>query len=124
VVRLKEVAKKAGVSVPTASIIINDKPSRIPINQETKRRVLEAAKELNYYPNIFARSLRTKKTGIVGLIVSDITDPYFGGIIDGVEKVLNENDYYFFLSSAQNNPEKEELYVTKIQFSAPQKLDL
>lgn len=114
-VRLKEVAKKAGVSVATASRIINDKPSQVPISQETKRKVLEAAKKLNYYPNIFARSLRTKKTGIVGLIVSDITDPYFGGIIDGVEKVLNENDYYFFLSSAQNSPEKEELYVTKFR---------
>ena len=114
-VRLKEVAKEADVSVATASRILNDKPSQVPISQETKRRVLEAAKKLNYHPNIFARSLRTKKTGIIGLIVSDITDPYFGGIIDGVEKILNENDYYFLLSSAQNNLEKEELYLTKFR---------
>lgn len=114
-VRLKEVAKEAGVSIATASRIINDKASQVPISEKTKRKVLEAAKKLNYHPNIFARSLRTKKTGIVGLIVSDITDPYFGEMIDGVEKVLNENNYYFLLSSAQNSPEKEELYVTKFR---------
>ena len=114
---LKEVAKKAGVSITTASKILNDKPFQIHISEETKKKVLEVAKELNYYPNIFARSLRTKKTGIVGVIVSDITDPYFGGIINGAEKVLNENDYYFLLSSAQNSPRREELYLTKLRKS-------
>lgn len=114
---LKEVAKKAGVSITTASKILNDKPFQIHISEETKKKVLEVAKELNYYPNIFARSLRTKKTGIVGVIVSDITDPYFGGIINGAEKILNENDYYFLLSSAQNSPQREELYLTKLRKS-------
>jgi len=117
VATLKEVAKKAGVSITTASKILNDKPFQIHISEETKKKVLEVAKELNYYPNIFARSLRTKKTGIVGVIVSDITDPYFGGIINGAEKVLNENDYYFLLSSAQNSPRREELYLTKLRKS-------
>jgi len=117
VATLKEVAKKAGVSITTASKILNDKPFQIHISEETKKKVLEVAKELNYYPNIFARSLRTKKTGIVGVIVSDITDPYFGGIINGAEKILNENDYYFLLSSAQNSPQREELYLTKLRKS-------
>ena len=114
---LKDVAKKAGVSITTASRVLNDKPSQILISEQTKKKVLEVAKELDYYPNIFARSLRTKKTGIVGVIVSDITDPYFGGIINGAEKVLNENDYYFLLSSAQNSPQREELYLTKLRKS-------
>ena len=114
---LKDVAKKAGVSITTASRVLNDKPSQILISEETKKKVLEVAKELDYYPNIFARSLRTKKTGIVGVIVSDITDPYFGGIINGAEKILNENDYYFLLSSAQNSPQREELYLTKLRKS-------
>ena len=114
---LKKIAKKAGVSVATASRVLNDRPSQIRISEQTKKKVLKIATELDYHPNIFARSLRTRKTGIVGVIVSDITDPYFGGIIDGVEKVLNENDYYFLLSSAQNSPQKEELYLTRLRKS-------
>jgi len=114
---LKEVARKAGISVTTASRILSNRPSQIPISEETKRKVLGVAKQLDYYPNIFARSLRTGKTGIVGVIVSDVTDSFFGGIIDGIEKVLNEYDYYFLLSSAQNSPQKEELYLTKLRKS-------
>ena len=114
---LKEVAKKAGVSVTTASRILSNKPSPIPISEETRRRVLKVARRLDYLPNIFARSLRTGKTGIVGVIVSDITDSYYGGIIDGIERVLNENDYYFLLSSTQNSPQKEELYLTRLRKS-------
>lgn len=109
---LKKIAKRAGVSIATASRVLNDRPSQIRISEETKKKVLKIATELDYHPNIFARSLRTRKTGIVGVIVSDITDPYFSGIIDGVEKVLNENGYYFLLSSAQNSPQKEEIYLT------------
>jgi len=112
VTTLKKIAEKAGVSVATASRVLNDKPSQIRISEQTKKKVLKVATELDYHPNIFARSLRTRKTGIVGVIVSDITDPYFSGIIDGVEKVLNENSYYFLLSSAQNSPQKEEIYLT------------
>jgi len=117
VTTLKKIAKRAGVSIATASRVLNDRPSQIRISEETKKKVLKIATELDYHPNIFARSLRTRKTGIVGVIVSDITDPYFGGIIDGVEKVLNENDYYFLLSSAQNSPQKEELYLTRLRKS-------
>jgi len=112
VITLKKIAKRAGVSVATASRVLNDRPSQIRISEETKKKVLKIATELDYHPNIFARSLRTRKTGIVGVIVSDITDPYFSGIIDGVEKVLNENGYYFLLSSAQNSPQKGEIYLT------------
>jgi len=117
VATLKDIAKKAGVSVTTASRVLNNKPSQIPISEETKKKVLKVAKEFKYYPNIYARSLRTRRTGIIGVIVSDITDPYFSGIIDGVEKVLNESDYYFLLSSTQNSPQKEELYLTKLRKS-------
>ena len=58
---LSEVAKRAGVSKTTVSRVLNNRPSGIPISEETRKKVLKAAKELNYYPNIFARSLRTKK---------------------------------------------------------------
>ena len=114
---LSEVAKRAGISKTTASRVLNNRPSGIPISEETRKKVLKAAKELNYYPNIFARSLRTKKSGIVGVVVSDITDPYFSDIISGIEQVLNKSGYYFLLSTVQNSPEKEEAYLARLRRS-------
>ena len=111
---LKDVAMKAGVSTATASIVLNDRQSKIAISKQTKKRVLEAVDELDYVPNVFARSLRTKKTGIMGVIVSDIKDPYYAGIIEGIEKVLNENGYNFFLSTTENSLRKEELYLDRL----------
>jgi len=110
---LKDISKKAGVSVATVSKVINNTDSKIPVSKKTKETVLKIAKELNYSPNLFARTLRTKKSGVIGVIVSNILDPFFTGIIEGIEKELNENDYYFILSSVQNDPKKEELYLKR-----------
>jgi len=108
---LSEVAKEAGVSMTTASRVLNDRPTGIPISEKTRKKVLKTAEKLDYHPNIFARSLRTKKTGIIGVIVSEIADPYFSEILDEIEQVLNKWEYYFFLSSAQHKPEREEYYL-------------
>ncbi len=114
---LRDVAKKVGVSVATVSSVLNNRPSKVPISDETKKKVLKTVKELNYYPNIFARALRTKITGIVAVVVTDIKDPYFNAIVDGVEQILEENGYYFLLMSAHNSPRKEKLYLNKLRKS-------
>lgn len=108
---LSEVAKKAGVSMTTVSRVLNDKPTGIPISEKTRKKVLRVAEKLDYQPNIIARSLRTKKTGIIGVVVSEIADPYFSEILDKIEQILNKWKYYFFLSSAQHKPEREEHYL-------------
>jgi len=114
VTTLKDVAKKAGVSTATASMVLNNRVSKIPISEETRKKVLEAVQELGYFPNIFARSLRTKKTATIGVIISDIKDPYYAGVIEGIEKVLNENGYNFFFSTTENSLRKEKIYFHKL----------
>ena len=114
-ITLKDIAKKAGVSVTTVSGVLNNKPSKISISDETKEKVFRIAEGLNYYPNIFARSLRTKITGIIAVIVSDVRDPYFNAIIEGVEQILERKEYYFILISSRNSPARENLYLNKLR---------
>ena len=73
----------------------------------TRRRVLEAAQALAYRPNAIARSLVTRRTRTVGLVLSDITDPYFHEIAKGVEAVLSEAGYALILADTDHSTEKE-----------------
>ena len=71
---LKDVAKRSGVAIGTASAVINKLPW---VSEDIRQRVLLAIKELNYKPNQLARDLRTQRTNTIGVIVSDITNPFF-----------------------------------------------
>ncbi|MBI3991005.1 MAG: LacI family DNA-binding transcriptional regulator [Candidatus Omnitrophica bacterium] len=110
-VTLKEVAQKAKVSVSTASKVLSQSKTAIPISRETKEKVITAAKELKYHPNLFARSLRTGKTYTVGFIVADIEDPFFAPIISGVEHSLGSAGYHFLLSNAKDTSGEESFYL-------------
>ena len=68
--KLQDVATRASVSITTVSNILNQKASSIPISQRTREKVLRIARELDYRPNLLARSLRTKKSSIIGVIVN------------------------------------------------------
>jgi DNA-binding LacI/PurR family transcriptional regulator len=114
---LKDVAAQAGVSVATASRILNKKQTRVPVSRRTAERVVAAATGLGYYPDPAARSLRTGRTQTVGVIVMDITDPYFAGLLDSVEKTLNRSDYHFLLSSARNSLQEQGFYVSVLKRS-------
>ncbi len=85
---LREVALKAGTSMMTVSRVINDKE---PVSAETKAKVLEAIKELQYEPHQDARSLRGGKTGRIGLIVSDIRNPFYAQVVGDIEDLAEEN---------------------------------
>src|SRR5438105_4411243 len=76
VVTIRDVAKESGFSASTVSIVLNNAPLARYIPSPTKSRIEKAAKRLGYHPNIFARSLRSKRTHAVGVMVFDITDPY------------------------------------------------
>lgn len=101
---IKDVAKRAGVSVSTASVALS---GRGPVSEATRRRVLEAAKALDYRPNAIARSLVTRRTQTVGLVLSDITDPYFHEITKGVEHVLSAAGYALILADTDRSAAKE-----------------
>ena len=80
---ITEVARLAGVSIATASRVVS--AADYPVSAATRERVLEAARTLDYVPNALARGLLKSQVPVVGVIVHDITDPYFAEIVRGVE---------------------------------------
>jgi LacI family transcriptional regulator len=95
-----DVARLAGVSRATVSYVVNSRTnSRVPISEETRRRVLEAVAELDYVPDARAQALRSGNTKTIGLIIPDIHNPHFWEIADGVEQEANAAGYHILLSS-------------------------
>jgi LacI family transcriptional regulator, fructose operon transcriptional repressor len=105
---VKDVAQLAGVSTATVSRVLSDKPY---VSDEIRQRVLTAVETLDYRPNRVARSLRIQKTSTIGLIVSDIRNPFFTDISRAVEDYAHQNDYTVFLCNTDENPKKEKLYL-------------
>src|SRR3989449_2799649 len=93
VITLKAVAQHLGLPPGTVSAVLNDSPSARSIPQETKNRIHAAAKELNYRPNFFARTLRNKRTYTIGVIAEEIGDSYSSPIISGIEQYLRKREY-------------------------------
>jgi LacI family fructose operon transcriptional repressor len=105
---IKDVAQAAGVSTATVSRVLANK-SRV--HAETRKRVSEAIERLNYRPNLVARSLRVQKTARIGLVVSDIRNPFFTAISRAVEDAAYEQGYSVLMCNTDENPAKEELYL-------------
>jgi DNA-binding LacI/PurR family transcriptional regulator len=104
---IKNIAERAGVSTATVSYVINNSSSVTP---EVRERVLRIVRELRFHPNAVARGLRTKKTGTVGMIVPDITNPFFPGLIRGAEDVLRATGYTLIVGNSDSDLSKEEEY--------------
>ena len=110
-VTLRDVAKSSGFSSATVSIVLNDAPLSRYIPVETKTQIRQVAKKLGYRPNVFARSLRSKRSSTVGVIVFDITDPYCTQILRGIELSLYHSSYVPILADAQNDGARFERYL-------------
>jgi LacI family transcriptional regulator len=82
-----------------------------PVSETTRQRVLSAAGTLSFEPNRLARALVTARSQTVGVIVHDISDPYFGDIVKGLEDGLHAEDYRLFVASSDRDPDKELNYV-------------
>jgi len=106
--RIKEVAKWAGVSVASVSRVL---AGHAGVSEVTRQRVLEAVKALDYRPDLAARRLRSRRTDTIGLIVSDIRNPFFTEISRAVEDVAYQHQMRVILGNADENPEKEALYL-------------
>jgi DNA-binding LacI/PurR family transcriptional regulator len=111
-VKIKDVADAAGVSTATVSRVLADKPH---VRQEVKARVMEVVKKLNYRPNRVARSLRARKSTIIGLIVSDIENPFFQQVSRAVEDAAHEQGYSVMLCNNDEDPDKEQRYLHLIR---------
>ena len=105
---IKDVAKKAHVSVATVSRVINQKGY---VNSETKQLVLDAIQELNYVPNELARSLFQKKSSIIAVIVPHLTSYYFAELLEYIENYTVNLNYRLMVCNSQDDPDKESKYL-------------
>ncbi len=87
---IRDVAKRAGVSVTTASYALNDTGT---VSEATRKRVLAAAEELNYHPNAFARNLKQRKTQTIGVFISRFSGAFYEEILEGIHSVILDTDY-------------------------------
>ncbi|RKP53678.1 LacI family DNA-binding transcriptional regulator [Pararobbsia silviterrae] len=101
---VRDVAKRAGVSISTVSVALND-ASRV--SAETHRRVMEAVEAIGYAPNSIARSLRLGRTNLIGLIVSEITNPFFAALAKVIQSEALKAGYNLIVCNSDENPARE-----------------
>lgn len=111
-VKIVDVAKQAGVSTASVSRVISGVAG---VSEETRRRVNAAVKSLGYRPDLAARRLRSGRTDTLGLIVSDIRNPFFTEISRAVEDVAYQNRMRVFLCNADEDPDKEAFYLAMMR---------
>jgi len=109
---IKDVAKRAGVSPSTVSRALSGK---VPVDQETRKRVMEAVRALNYKPNILAKGLKEGRTNTIALIVPNISNPVFPAVARGVEDVARKHGFTVILCNTDEDIEAEKDYVEKLQ---------
>ena len=100
----KELAKLAGVSSGTVSNVISGSTR---VSERTRQKVLKAIRKLNYHPNLIARSLKTNRTNTLGIVVPDITIPFFPKIVRGVESAARERGYFLIVLDSESNHARE-----------------
>ena len=101
--KITDVAQRAGVSVTTVSMVLRGKGR---ISPATAERVQQAIRELDYVPNSAAANLRSQHSNLVGLILRDITDPFYTEVTAGVSEVLEQQGYLLFLTQCGHSPER------------------
>jgi LacI family transcriptional regulator len=103
-VTLKSVAQYLGLTPGTVSAVLNNTKAARTIPENTRNRIITAARHLNYQPNFLARSLRVKRTYTVGVIVEEIGDGYGGSIVGGIEPYLRDNNFFFLTVAHRHDP--------------------
>jgi len=105
-VTLKDIAERAGVTSATVSMVINNKPN---ISESTRKKVLKIAKELNYYPNVIARGLATKKSNSIGVIVPNLASSFVVRVLQGIKSTNRDIEYtvQLFDTVGQNESETQ-----------------
>src|SRR5256885_8667131 len=110
-VTLKPIAEHLGLTPGTVSAALNNSPAARSIPQQTKNRIIEAARALNYRPNFFARTLRLKRTYTIGVIAEEIGDAYGSMVISGIEEYLRKNNYFFLTVIHRHDPKLLQTYA-------------
>ncbi len=107
-ITMKEIAKKLGVSVSTISRALKDSPE---LHPETKRKIVEAAKEMNYQPNLLAQSLRISRSKTLGVIVPEITSHFFASCISGIQDTANKRGYNVMICQSNESIDQEKANI-------------
>jgi DNA-binding LacI/PurR family transcriptional regulator len=110
-ITMRDVARQAGVSIKTVSRVVNGQGE---ISDVTRQRVLDIISETGFQPNTLARGLVSGSTLSVGLIVSDISDPFYAELARGVENVAKQHSYSVFLCNTDGNPQNEVDYINAL----------
>ena len=111
-VTMRQIAELAGVSIGTVSHVINETAA---VRPKLRDRVLEAIHSLGYQPSALARGLRRNQTNMLGMVIPDITNPFFPGVVRGVEDVAFKRSFRVILCNADNDPSKEASYVRELR---------
>jgi LacI family transcriptional regulator len=111
-ITIKDIARKAGVSPQTVSRALNDKGE---IRSETRARILHIAKQLGYRPNSVARSLATQRTRNLGLVVPDVSNPFFASIARGIQDAAHQSQYNVFLCNTDENTDREQSAILSLE---------
>ena len=107
-VSLKDVARHVGVSIALVSYVINHKEKEARVSDEMVMKIRKAVIELNYQPNLIAKSLKSGKTNTIGLIVADISNPFFSNIARIIEDEARKEGYIVIIGSSDENAEKSQ----------------
>ncbi len=105
-VSIKDIAEAAGVSVTLVSFVLNGKASEYRINEDTAKRIIDIANKLRYKPNLAAQSLREGRSHIIGIVLSDISNPFFSSLARLFEDISSNYDYTVFFGSSDERPER------------------
>lgn len=111
-VTMRQIAERAGVSIGTVSHVINQTAV---VRTKLRERVLEAIRRMGYQPSALAQGLRRNRTNMLGMVIPDITNPFFPGVVRGVEDVAYKRSFRVILCNADNDPAKEESYVRELR---------
>ncbi|MEZ4673153.1 MAG: LacI family DNA-binding transcriptional regulator [Caldilineaceae bacterium] len=105
---IEDVAQAARVSIATVSRVLAGNPN---VRDETRTRVLAEIERLRYRPSRVARSLRSQRAATIGLIISDIQNPFFTAMVRAIEDIAYRHGYSLLLCNSDEDPEKEALYI-------------
>ncbi|MFT4114917.1 LacI family DNA-binding transcriptional regulator [Silvibacterium sp.] len=113
---MKEIAKIAGVSLGTVSHVLNGSAA---VREPLRKRVMEAVDALGYQPSQLARGLRRDKTNMIGMIIPDVTNPFFPAVVRGAEDVAFEHGYRLVLCNTDNDHSKEIAHLNELRTYLP-----
>ena len=114
---IHDIATHLKVSASTVSFVLNGKAEEMRISDAVAEKIKKYAEEVSYRPNLIAKSLRTGKSKIIGMMVEDISDPFFASIARGIERIAYQQGYKIFFASTENKTSKaKELVKVFLRF--------